>query len=302
MKTPAKWVRTFDILLLESIREALNIILDEKAAESFLFHLEGKNLLRRDEIMKNQEAIGDELRKVFGLGSTKIENLIAALLFSKVGLKFEKRDHSLNEFVQYAKLHGQVAVSPLGHTTRLDTVDLKIIDALRRDARKPVLQISKEIGVSRPTVISKLSRLIGGKILSLKPALNLSELNMKTSLVAFEAKNSEARQKLEKTILSCPRALMLLKPTDKANMLALLWGEDQNTLNSTVESFRSIRDTELVSVHSSDPPLLTDAFSLRVFPVKSEIAPCGRKCADCYRFIEGQCMGCPAVDVYKGFL
>ena len=154
MKTTSKLVKTFDGLVLDSIREALNIMLDEKTAESFLVHIEGKNLLRRDEIENNQRAISDELRTIFGVGSTKIENLIAALLFSKVGLKLERTDYSLNEALQYAKLHGTIHASVPGRATKLDAIDLKIIEALRRDSRKPVLQISREIGSSRPTVIS----------------------------------------------------------------------------------------------------------------------------------------------------
>lgn len=300
MRAVTRSVRTFEVLFLESLREALNIMLDEKAAESFLAHLEEKNLIQRDGISKNQRALSEELEKVFGVGAAKIEDLTAALLFSKVGLKFEKKNFSLADSVMYAQLHGTIPVVLKTPITKFDPIDIKIIEALRKDGRRPVLQVSKEIGVSRPTVINRLARLVEGDILSIKAALNLNELNFKTSFVAFEVKNQEARQRLEKMLLACPRVLMLLRPTGKANVLILLWGEDQNTLNSTIESFRSVKDADLVYVYSSDPPLLNDSFSLKVFPVKGDIAPCGKVCADCLQFVEDRCMGCPAVNGYKG--
>jgi hypothetical protein len=125
-------------------------------------------------------------------------------------------------------------------------------------------------------------------------------MNFRTSLVALEAKGTESRQELEKLLASCPRILMLLRPTDKANMLILVYGEDQNTLNSTIETFRSVEDTNLLSIYSSDPPLFNNSFNLKVYPMKGEITPCGKKCAECLRYLEDQCLGCPAVSAYKG--
>ncbi len=291
--------KTFNSLFWDSLGEGLSIMLDENAAKSFLTHLEGNSAIRRDEITENPDAVSSELRRVFGVGAERIENVVVALFYSKLGLEFEKREVPLGDYVQYARVHGSFSVKEEVRP-RLDNIDIQIIDSLHKDARKPVLQISKEIGISRPTVISRLGRLIESNVLSLNACLNLSELNYKTSLIGLEAKGQMAREELEKIISVCPRVLMLLRPTDKANTVMLVYGEDQNTLNSTIETFRSVQDTDLVYIHNSDPPLLTDSFSLNVFPVKSEISPCGKKCEDCLRYQEGQCRGCPAVAVYKG--
>jgi len=291
--------KSFNSLFTDSLREGLSIMLDENAAKSFLTHLEENASIRRDEIAENPDTVSTELERVFGVGAERIESMVAALLYSKLGLRFEKKEAPFGDYVQYARVHGSFSAKE-ELRPRLDSIDIQIIDSLRGDARKPVLQISKEIGISRPTVISRLGRLIESNVLSLNACLNLSELNYKTSLVALETKGSTAREELEKLLSVCPRVLMLLRPTDKANMVMLVYGEDQNTLNSTIETFRSVRDTDLVYVHNSDPPLFTDSFSLNVFPVKSEVSPCGKKCEDCFRYQEGQCRGCPAVTAYKG--
>jgi len=292
--------KTFNALFLEALREGLSVMLDETAARNFLAHLEESVSIRPDEVVEKSEVISRELEKVFGVGAARIENVVAALLFSKVGLEFESKGANLGDYIQYARIHGSIPTKAEGPATRLDAIDMQIIDSLRRDARKPVLQISKETGVSRPTVTNRLNRLIDSNILSVNACLNLGELNFKTSLIALEAKGSEARQELEKTLSICPRVLMLLRPPDKANMVIMLCGEDQNTLSSTIETFRSIRNTDLVYIHSSDPPLFAESFCLKVFPIKGDVAPCGKRCADCLHFLEGQCVGCPAVAVYKG--
>ncbi len=292
--------KTINIVFLDSLREALSIMLNENAAKSFMTQLEGNTSIHRDEITENAEIISAELEKVFGVGAAKIEELTVALLFSKVGLKFEKKVFSeLGDYLQFAKIHGTIPAKAMP-SAKLDAIDIQIIDALRRDARKPVLQISKEIGISRPTIINRLTRLIENNIVSLNTGLNISELDFKTSLIALEAKNSRARQELEKILSVCPRALMLLRPTDKANMLILLYGEDMNTLKSTIETFRGVSDANLVYIYNSDPPLFNESFGINVFPIKGDVAPCGKKCIDCLHFQEGQCVGCPAVSAYKG--
>lgn len=293
--------KTFSALFLDSLRETLGIMIDEEAAKSFLAHLEEDSTIGRSEIAENQEAISRELEKVFGVGAARIEEMVGALLFSKVGLKFEKKGCSLSDYVKYAKVHGTISSKPPS-SAKLDSIDIQIIDSLRQDARKPVLQISKEINISRPTIINRLNNLIESNILSLNAGLNLSELGFKTSLISLEAKNSKARQEVEKLLHVCPRVLMLLRPTEKANMIILLYGENQSTLDSTIETIRSINDTELFNVHNSDPPLFLESFPLNIYPIKGDVTPCGKKCIECLHFQEGQCLGCPAVTAYKGQL
>ncbi len=182
----------------------------------------------------------------------------------------------------------------------LDDVDLRIIRSLMDDARKPVTQLAKEIGVSRPTIISRLDRMIGEGILRLGAGLNLRRLGFFTACVALEIKGADLRRKVEDNLSRCPRVLMLLKLSEKANMLVFLFGETLNTLRSTIEALRDFSGADLISVHHSEPPILAEMFSVKVFPEKGELTPCGRRCIECIHYRSDECVGCPAVKEYKG--
>lgn len=182
---------------------------------------------------------------------------------------------------------------------KLDKIDLKIIKSLMRDARKSVTQLSKDVGVSRLTLINRLKKLTAEDVIRTNVGINLGKLGFQTALVALEVKG-DLRQEVERNLSKCPRALMLLQPAEKANMLVLLCGENRNTLESTIECLRDLSGADIVYVHHSRPPLFPDAISLQVFPEKDDLTPCRRKCGDCFRYLNDQCVGCPAVTEYKG--
>lgn len=293
--------RDFNDLFLESLEESLKILIDESAKDRLFSHLEESCLLKEDEISQKPEVLSAELEKIFGVGASKIEGLIIALLYSKLGLKYEeKEEYKFGDYIRDARVHRITYVELPSVRRKLDEIDLKIIHSLRKDARKPITQVAKEIGVSRPTVISRLDKMMKKNILCVSAGLNIRELGFPTACVALEAKGVDLRQKVERNLSRCPRVLMLLRPVEKANMLVFLFGEDQNTLRSTIESLRDFSGADLVYVQHSEPPLFTESFSLRVFPEKSDTAPCGRKCVDCIHYQNDQCVGCPAVTEYKG--
>jgi len=182
---------------------------------------------------------------------------------------------------------------------KLDKIDLKIIKSLTSDARRSATQLSKDVGVSRLTIINRLKKLTAENIISTNVGINIGKLGFQTALVAFEVKGG-LKQQTERNLSECPRVLTLLQLNEKANLLILLYGEDQNSLGSTIECLRDLPDVSIVYVHHLRPPLYPEAFSLRVFPEKNDLTPCGRKCSDCLRYENGQCVGCPAVAEYKG--
>jgi len=60
---------------------------------------------------------------------------------------------------------------------KLDKIDISIINSLMQDGRKSFRQISKEIGVSTPTVESHYSKLMGtGVIKSIVPILDMAKI------------------------------------------------------------------------------------------------------------------------------
>jgi len=182
---------------------------------------------------------------------------------------------------------------------KLDTVDLRIIDSLMIDGRRSATQLSKDVGVSRLTIVSRLKKLTEENIISTSVGINIGKLGFQTALVALEVKG-ELKQQTERNLSECPRILTLLQLSEKVNLLVLLYGENQNTLGSTIECIRSLPSVNIVYVHHSKPPLFPDNFSLRIFPEKKNLTPCGRKCGACIFYRNDQCLGCPAVTEYKG--
>lgn len=70
--------------------------------------------------------------------------------------------------------------------------DIAIIRALLKDGRKSFRQISREIGVSTPTVKSRFTRLLNmGIIKSVSPILDVDKLSYKTNVQGKPAKQLE---------------------------------------------------------------------------------------------------------------
>jgi len=182
---------------------------------------------------------------------------------------------------------------------KLDEIDLKIIKSLMSDARRSATQLSKDVGVSRLTIINRLKKLTAENIIGTNMGINIGKLGFQTALVALEVKG-DLKQQMERNLSDCPRVLTLLRLNEKANLLVLLYGENQNTLGSTIERLRDLPSVNIVYVHHSRPPLFPKAFSLRVFPEKNDLTPCGRKCRECLCYQNDRCVGCPAVTEYKG--
>jgi len=184
---------------------------------------------------------------------------------------------------------------------KLDKIDLKIIESLMSDARRSVTQLSEDAGVSRLTIINRLKKLTKENIIGTNVGINIGKLGFQTALVALEVRG-DLKQQTERNLSECPRVLALLRLSEKANLLILLYGENQDTLGSTIECLRDLAGVNIIYVHHSGPPLLPEAFSMHVFPEKNDFTPCGRKCSDCLSYKTDHCVGCPAVIEYKGLL
>jgi len=183
---------------------------------------------------------------------------------------------------------------------KLDKVDLRIINALAKDARKTITQIAKNTEISRPTAINRLKKLRKSDVVILGARINVTKLGFKLALVALKNKSVEARQKPDTNLAMCPRVLLLIQTSENPNYLALLYGENTETLVSVIECFKNFSGMEVISWHRSKMPLLPETFALKIFLKKNELAPCGKKCGDCSNYQNMECLGCPAVTEYKG--
>lgn len=183
---------------------------------------------------------------------------------------------------------------------KLDKVDLKIIRSLQNDARCSITEIAKDAGISRPTAMKRLERLIKDNDINVDASINIQKLGFRVGCVGLEVKGAEARNKVEEVLLNCPRVLMLLCPFEKISFSAYIFGEDQETLRSTIYSLAELANTNIAYVNYSDPPLHPKAFPINTYLKRGNTTPCGRKCGECYSYTQGICVGCPTVIEYKG--
>ncbi len=181
---------------------------------------------------------------------------------------------------------------------KLDDLDLEIIYQLQKDGRISVTELAKKVKSTRPTVTSRLKRLIDEKLIVVRTGLNSKEFGLKMASVGLEVKNEDTRKELEVFLKNCPRVLILFRTPRKANIHAIVWGENYQAMNSTMESIRDLENVDIIYTHYLGTPIHGN-IGINVIPGNNDEPPCGMKCNDCYRYENTWCFGCPASKYYK---
>lgn len=175
---------------------------------------------------------------------------------------------------------------------KLDKLDLKILYELQKDGRTSITEIAEKVGSSRPTVTSRVKQLIEERSVIIQGGMNLSAAGYKMACVGLEVRNEDTRRNVEHILKSCPRVLNVFRTPDKANIHIAVWGEEDQTINSTIESFRDIEDVAIVYTHYLGTPIHGDIV-IKLTPEQTTETPCGQVCADCHRYQNKWCLGCP---------
>lgn len=181
---------------------------------------------------------------------------------------------------------------------KLDNLDLKIIMELQMDGRISISELAEKAKSSRLTVTKRLRRLIDEGLIGVVGGLNLNKLRFKVASVGLEVKNEQTRREVEIHLKMCPRVLNIFRSPEKANIHLTMWGEDEQTINSTIESFRDLQNVDIIYSHYLGTPIHGE---LRVKVPQGQHAetPCGMRCTECYRYENSWCLGCPTSDDYK---
>jgi DNA-binding Lrp family transcriptional regulator len=180
---------------------------------------------------------------------------------------------------------------------KIDNLDLEILFHLKNSGRVPLTRLAEKTGASRQTIANRLKRLMDDELVIVKGGFDLRKIGFKMASVGLEVKNEATRQEVEKHLKNCPRVLTIFRTPEKANIHIDVWGEDDQTLNSTIESFRDLENVEIVYNHYLGHLIHGDVI-VSVVPNQSNVTPCGRKCSDCYRYNNSWCAGCPITSDY----
>ncbi len=182
--------------------------------------------------------------------------------------------------------------------SKMDHLDLKIIHELQKDGRISLTDLAEKIKSTRPTVTKRLKQLTDQKLIIIVGGINPRKFNFKMASVGLEVKKESARKEVETYLKNCPRVLSIFRTPEKANIRLSVWGEDHQTVNSTVESFRDLQNVEIIDAQYLGTPIHGDII-INIGLSNSDENPCGTKCLDCHRYKNALCSGCPASKYYK---
>jgi DNA-binding Lrp family transcriptional regulator len=173
-----------------------------------------------------------------------------------------------------------------------DEIDLKIISNLIEDSRISMTDLAKKTGLSRPTVSARLKKLRENAILLTSSGLNLAKFGYKIANVSLEVVDETNRSEIEKILRICPRVLTGFRTSSKANYYASVWGENEQTIISTIESFRDFQGVNIIEINYLGTPFKGEIIIKPPNPEK-KITPCGNICSECKRYENSLCLGCP---------
>ena len=181
---------------------------------------------------------------------------------------------------------------------KLDSLDFKILRELTTDGRLSITDLADKVQSSRPTVTNRLNRMKELGLLNIVGGLNFIKLGYKMATVGLEVKTEESRKETIEILSKCPRVQTIFRSPKKANIEVGVWGENDQTINSAIESFRDIPNVDIVDINYLGAPI-KGSIILRLDPRGLDVTPCGRICADCHRYQNDWCNGCPDSRDYK---
>ena len=180
----------------------------------------------------------------------------------------------------------------------LDDLDINIIEILQKNGRVSITELAEEVGASRPTITSRLRNLLKDDTVIVRGGLNLTKLDFKMACIGLEVRNEETRARMEEITERCPKILGTYRTHEKANLHLVIWGEDERSVKSTIESYGDLPHVNIVYSHYLGTP--THGYVMTpVHTGKEDNAPCGKKCVECTRYAKGWCRGCPTTKYHE---
>ena len=172
---------------------------------------------------------------------------------------------------------------------KLDGLDFKILRELTTDGRISITDLANKVQSSRPTVTNRLNRMQELGLLDVVGGLNFIKLGYKMATVGLEVKTEESRKETIEILSKCPRVQTIFRSPKKANIELRVWGENDQTINSNVN---------IIDINYLGAPIKGDLI-LRLDLKGLDETPCGMICADCHRYENDWCHGCPDSKYYK---
>jgi len=136
---------------------------------------------------------------------------------------------------------------------KLDKIDISIINSLMKDGRKSFRQISKEIGVSTPTVESHFSKLTGtGVIKSIAPILDTKKMQSEeiSALIFLRMRNLSETTNAARILDLIPEVKNIYFMTGDFNIVVKLNTDTPDRLEEIIrKKIATIKEIQSLTYH-----------------------------------------------------
>jgi DNA-binding Lrp family transcriptional regulator len=172
----------------------------------------------------------------------------------------------------------------------LNDTEVKILDALQKNPRISVSELSTHVKVSRPTINKILASMIGEEKILLTSGLNAKVHQCKFANVGINVTTPKSRSEVIELLSECPKVLNIFRTSDQANLMVTLYGGDEQSITSTVNCIGDIEQVEVKYSQNLGTPLTNMPLPIRIGDNSN--TPCDRNCYECMSYINQWCAGC----------
>uniref|UniRef100_A0A7C3M964 Winged helix-turn-helix transcriptional regulator n=1 Tax=Archaeoglobus fulgidus TaxID=2234 RepID=A0A7C3M964_ARCFL len=189
----------------------------------------------------------------------------------------------------------------MNKTFDIDEKDRMILELLEKDPEISQSEIAKVVGLSQPSVGSRIKKLKELGVINHAYGINIKKSGLNILKVDVRCKRpSKILEKLSK----CPFFLNGIVLAGEKNATIFLVGEDLTTLEAIVD--KHVRAEP--EVYDVEAGIVVRVEKDTVMPIKMYIekqkeVPCGDEiCTDCDYWKINLCLGCPVTGHYRGKL
>jgi len=180
----------------------------------------------------------------------------------------------------------------------LDEKDRMILEILEKNPEISQNEIAKIVGLSQPSVGSRIKKMKELGIISHAYGINIKNAGLYILKADIKCKQPK---ELLKLFRECPFFLNGFVVAGNRNLVMLFVGEDLPTLEAIVD--QHIRPNP--DVYDVDVGIIVRAEKDTIIPInirveRREKSPCGSNCGECDYWNSKLCLGCPITGYYRG--
>jgi len=185
-------------------------------------------------LIANKDALEDKCKK------KKIEELANSLEKAK-----SAQEQKLKSYTPWS-------------TSRLDDIDLKILQAFYQDGRKSFVEIAKETKLSPVGVKNRVEKLINEDILKIRGLLNIKKVHSVSAAIEVETDN-ETRSSLIEKFKKSPLIYHLVKTSGRYNLIIGIVAPDLESIENFIEGeIRKEPGVKHIEVNIGELPIIPD--------------------------------------------